>query len=73
MRDIPNPGQPLQHYRGGVYQFIGEAIHTESRELLAIYCDSNRRVYARPLEMFLSEVPEGKENPTGQHWRFEDI
>lgn len=73
MRDIPKPGQPLRHFKGAEYIYLGTCRHTETGETLALYCSPTSPIYARPLDMFLSEVPEGKENPTGQQYRFEDI
>ena len=61
-----------------IYQVIGEAMHTETEEMLVIYQALYKsedgiygKIYARPIDMFLEEVPEGKENPTGQKYRFE--
>ena len=32
----------------------------------------NCGLFVRPYDMFLEEVPSGKENPTGQKYRFEE-
>ncbi len=68
-----------KHFKGKdkVYEVIGEAIHTETEEILVIYkeynCNNKNefKMFARPQKMFLEEVPEDKENPTGQKYRFE--
>jgi hypothetical protein len=48
------------------------ALHTETLEPLIIYhsVDNPSKVWARPVEMFFDEVG-GRENPTGQKYRFE--
>ena len=55
-------------------------MHTETEEELVIYraLYDDRMVkkgdmFARPIKMFLEEVPKEKENPTGQKYRFEFI
>ena len=59
-----------RHFKGGLYEVIAVALHTENGEDLVIYTSlSSGQTFARPLEMFLGEVPEGKENPTGQKYR----
>ena len=68
------------HFKGKdkIYEVLGEAKHTETEEDLVIYkalYDSKDfsygQIFARPKEMFLEKVPDGKENPTGQIYRFE--
>lgn len=59
-----------RHFKGGLYEVIAVAFHTEDAEDLVIYTSlASGQTFARPLEMFLEEVPEGKENPTGQKYR----
>lgn len=71
-----------RHFKGNdkIYRVIGEAEHTETGEKLVIYQAlyeagevKMNKIYARPTAMFLEEVPEKKENPTGQKYRFEYI
>jgi len=71
MRELPKPGELWRHFKGSVYQIVTVAVHTDSGERFVIYRSNNGKLWARPLEMFLEEVPEGKENPTGQKYRFE--
>lgn len=61
-----------RHFKGNWYVVEGTATHTETEELLVIYSPEGRekRLFARPLSMFLEAVPDGKENPTGQERRF---
>jgi len=52
-----------EHYKGGKYEVIGVAKHSETGEELVIYRDlsNNQKVWARPLVMFFEEVEiEGK-------------
>ena len=43
-----------QHYKGGRYEVIGEATHTETEEALVLYraLYGERGLWVRPLEMF---------------------
>lgn len=55
-----------QHYKGGEYEVIGIAKHSETGEELVIYrsLKDDKQVWARPLAMFLEEVEvEGKKTP----------
>lgn len=62
-----------RHYKGNLYYVVGLAEHSETNELMVVYhaLYGDNEMWVRPLEMFLSEVEEGKENPTGQKYRFE--
>lgn len=61
-----------RHYKGNLYYVIGLAEHSETNEMMVVYhaLYGDNEMWVRPLDMFLSEVPEGKENPTGQKYRF---
>lgn len=56
-----------------LYDIVGTAEHTESGELLMIYRPryGEKKLYARPLEMFLSEVDREKYPQVEQRFRFE--
>ena len=56
-----------------LYDIVGIAEHTESGESLMVYRPryGERKLYARPLEMFLSEVDRGKYPRVKQRFRFE--
>lgn len=46
-----------KHFKGNMIQVIALAEHTETMEKLVIYNHlETNKVYARPLDMFLSEV-----------------
>lgn len=47
-----------QHYKGGKYEVIGVARHSETDEQLVIYraLYGDKQIWARPLKMFTEEV-----------------
>jgi hypothetical protein len=52
-----------RHYKGGEYQILGVAKHSETLEELVIYSHDGE-LWARPLKMFLEEVEfKGKKLP----------
>lgn len=67
--------QFYRHFKNHWYKVIDVAEHTETGEFLVVYYPlyGDRRIFARPLKMFIEEVPEEKENPTGQQYRFMSI
>lgn len=60
-----------------LYEVLGVAHHSETMEKMVVYRhvggEKNGMTFVRPLEMFIEKVPEGKENPTGQEYRFEYV
>jgi len=49
----PMPGERWQHYKGGVYEIITLANHSETQDALVIYKSIPfGSVYARPLNMW---------------------
>lgn len=83
------PGDRAQHFKRGLltpeelaaepekylYDIVGTAEHTETGEPLMIYRPryGTRRLFARPLAMFLSEVDREKYPSARQRYRFEKL
>ncbi len=72
MRDLPKPGQVYRHFKGNIYRIITLASHSETGEMLVIYKrdDEEEKSYARPLEMFMSEVDKKKYPHVREKYRF---
>ena len=74
-------GGAYRHFKGFTAKIITIATHTETGESLVVYECSGKAVnsghkngiYARPLEMFLSEVDREKYPDVKQKYRFELI
>ena len=57
----PIPGQIYTHYKGGTYEIISLAIHTETQEKLVVYKSINfGSVYVRPFDIWSSETNSGE-------------
>ena len=82
------PGTVVRHFKRGMlsdeeranssrylYEILGVAEHTETKERLVIYraLYGSVGIYARPLDMFLSETDRSKYPEAAQKFRFEPV
>lgn len=67
-RELPPPGR-YRHFKGGQYEVLDVARHSETDEVLVVYrsVDDPGTIWVRPVEMFSSAV----QCPDGPHPRFE--
>lgn len=83
MDRVIKKGQVYRHFKGFKARIIAVAKHTETGNYLVVYeCDSTDvkdktghedGIYARDLDMFLSEVDHDKYPNASQKYRFELI
>ena len=66
-------GKVFRHFKGDLYLLLDIAQHTETGERLVIYkaLYDECKVYARPIEMFLSKVDKEKYPNATQEYRQE--
>lgn len=74
-KELPRQDEIWRHFKNKLYKIIAIAQHTDSDEQLVVYQDmyGDEGIYARPLDMFMSEVDRDKYPDVEQQYRFELI
>ena len=65
-------GKTYRHFKGTLHKVIAIAKHTETMEDLVIYKHDDQ-IWARPYDMFASEVDHEKYPDIKQKYRFEEV
>jgi len=67
------PGRYYRHFKGGLYQVVGIATHSETEEKMVVYQAQygEHRLFVRPYQMFAGELDRQKYPDAAQRYRFE--
>lgn len=62
-----------RHFKGTLHEVIGEAVHSETSEVLVVYhhLDAPYTLYVRPLDMFTEIVEKPEYNHLGPRFTLE--
>ena len=60
------PCGTYKHYKGGIYEVVGMATHTETLESMVVYTDNKGKMWVRPSSMWNEAV----DTPNGKMKRF---
>lgn len=68
-------GKRYRHFKGGIYIVTDIAVNSETEKLMVVYKSFNEPTltWARPLDMFVSEVDKEKYPDVKQEMRFEEM
>ena len=74
-KELPRQDEIWRYFKNKLYKIIAIAQHTETDEKLVVYqaMYGDEGIYARPLDMFMSEVDREKYPDVEQQYRFELI
>lgn len=75
MRDIMKcKGKIFRHFKGDLYLMEDIVTNSETQEKMVLYraLYGDCGLFVRPYNMFIEEVPKGRENITNQKYRFEE-
>ena len=64
------PGDTVQHFKGGFYKIVAIGTNTETEEKMVVYQSlKDQRVWIRPYDMFISKVDREKYPNVDQPYR----